>query len=550
MPIYTIEDTATGKRYKVEGDSPPTEADIASLLQNRGDPVRQDSFAENTLDVAGEVAAGANRAAMYIPDTLVGGVNAIAGTDITKPSDAIASLTGHKPGQGGFMDEGAARDAAGAFGEVMLPGAAGLKAVQGRNLASVPGAAAEFLGFGSASPAGKAVAISDEVARDLSLKRGSGDSVAAGYRLDEFGKVRPDQSQNKALKAGLDEGIVAQIASGSPADKRRMAEMLDIVERGRKNKTYADFNSPRLALGDSLVERYKAVKGVNKKAGEALSKAKTDLKSRPANLAEMQEPVLKPFLNDLNDLGVRLDPDGQIYFKGSDFEGLPEAQGIINELKNVLFGFEVRSAYDLHRLKKFIDNRVEFGVQTPGVKGDAITVLKNLRHNANEFLKAKHTDYAKANELYSDTIGLLKETQDLVGKKNEVSERELGRVARQGLSNAQRSGRVQDLLENLDAAAKRYGVDVGDDVQRQASFVQTLEKLFNVSPPASFKGDISKAVDQAVDAAGVAAGGSAGIASAALRGAGRVFKKSDAQRQDELISALRELINDGRTPPP
>lgn len=40
MPIYTIEDSQTGRRLKIEGDTEPTEADIEELFSSQAEPVR------------------------------------------------------------------------------------------------------------------------------------------------------------------------------------------------------------------------------------------------------------------------------------------------------------------------------------------------------------------------------------------------------------------------------------------------------------------------------------------------------------------------------
>ena len=43
MPIYTVEDSQTGRRLKIEGDTEPTEADIEELFSSQAEPVR-DSY--------------------------------------------------------------------------------------------------------------------------------------------------------------------------------------------------------------------------------------------------------------------------------------------------------------------------------------------------------------------------------------------------------------------------------------------------------------------------------------------------------------------------
>lgn len=105
------------------------------------------------MGTVAEFANAANRSFLEGLDYIgPGAINAglrLAGSDYQIPT-----LTGlfeeYVPGaQGGFMDPGLARDVVRGAGAA-LPAAAALPQVAGRNLATVPGAAAEIAGFGSA----------------------------------------------------------------------------------------------------------------------------------------------------------------------------------------------------------------------------------------------------------------------------------------------------------------------------------------------------------------------------------------------------------------
>jgi hypothetical protein len=235
---------------------------------------QSDSLLKNTKDVTAEVAAGANSTMMAIPDAAIDAVNlviggikgvgrmgqevmkyAVAGQSpdfesalpkavadtqarpIPNASDVVEMATGYRPGDGGYMEPGMARDATRAFGQVAVPGAMALTPVQGRNLASVEGAVSEIMGFGSAPSAvtrnalintiddsppirakgpdpslpnnfpmqvvndapppvrtpGGSIGVGRRaeraVARDAAIKRGEGSPIAAGFRLDDAGNV-------------------------------------------------------------------------------------------------------------------------------------------------------------------------------------------------------------------------------------------------------------------------------------------------------------------------------------------------------------------------
>ena len=170
--------------------------------------------------------------------------------------------------------------------------------------------------------------IGKRVTRDLSVKRGAGDVQSAGFKLDEAGNVVEDAVQQKALKAGLDEGIVAQMAQSSDADKTQIGKMLNIVQRGIRNKTFGDFNLPRAVLGDAIYGRYQAVRAVNKSAGKTLGETVKRLKNVAFNGDQYSDNVVREFFTDLDDLGVKVSRDGKVNYKGSVFEGSPRARKV------------------------------------------------------------------------------------------------------------------------------------------------------------------------------------------------------------------------------
>lgn len=534
----------------------------------------QDSFLDDALDVAGEFAAGANRTMMWIPDTLTKAANLIPGVDIPTPSEGIEALTGHKPGQGGYMDPGMAREAVAAGGEVLGPGAMALTPVQGRNLASTPQALAEFLGFGSKAgpvPAEVAQATADAVQRgkgvspknlpaplaetyrpgpvkqqptELALKRNNRDVARAGYRLDGEEVVK-DKAQQQALKV-LTEDIVSQVAATNPQTKSVIGQMLDILEQGRRDKTYKDFNPPRLALGDSLFSRYDAVKNANRAAGKAV-KAETDaLKGVALDLDSLNQGPLRGFAESLNELGVKVNRNGDVFFQGSAFEGLDGPQSIVNRVIKQLNNTQATSAYDVHRMKQWIDEAViDYDRVKPsgGVKGKADRLVEQLRADINQYLRDLSPGYEKANKDYSDTIQALDNVHKMIGRQNATSPRSMARSARSALSNAQKSENTIKMIDEMEELSARFGAQHDDDLKTLSSFVQTLEKLFpDTKPPAAIGGEITKAIPEvAINAA--TGSGADGTINLLRRGANKVMGKTEASQQEELLRVLRELIS-------
>ena len=532
-----------------------------------------------------EISAGANRSLMYIPDAAAmaltksmsgyaGVLDVIAGkpyTDrTTSISDAIESLSGFRPGQRSSMEEGTAKDVLSAGGEVFVPGAMGLASVVGRNLARPVEAAAEFLGFGSAAPANLARSASTgeefipddkvdpfdfmqmmqnkankKVDTELAVKRGGGNVESVGFKLDPQGNVVKDAVQEKAIKIGLDRNIISQISQSSPADKDVIGQMLNIVRKGRQNKTFADFNLPRQVLGDSLYGRFQVIKEANTTAGKGVKAAKDDLKEMPFDTDEFTGGPVRDFLADLSGSGVTIADDLTPVFKGSDFDKAPNAQKIITDAVDAITTLEGKSMYDAHRLKSIIDEMAgEFSATTKGLGAKSDRIIKDLRYNVNQYIRRYSDDYANANDAYSETIDILNDTERLIGKRNTVGPAPLARTARSTLSNAQRSDELMQLIQNMDKTAKKYGGDFPDDLETQISVVQTIETLFSgTKPSASIGGEFTKGMKSTEDAIKTAlnANGTT-IPDLIIMGGKKAFGKSKDEQLDELLGVLNDLI--------
>ena len=131
MLIEKIERARLIKKIESKKQQPDEKATAEGFdLSTAAEP--EDTVLENTADVAGEVAAGANSTLLAIPDAMVDLVNmiisgnrgalklatggtlndAVATTreqPIPNVSDVVEMGTGYRPGVGGFMEPGLAR---------------------------------------------------------------------------------------------------------------------------------------------------------------------------------------------------------------------------------------------------------------------------------------------------------------------------------------------------------------------------------------------------------------------------------------------------------
>lgn len=521
----------------------------------------------------GQEMTAINRIPMDLIDSLPNAVNAglnMAGSDSRVPTMRNA-LAPYGVGTD-RLPEGAARTMANLIGTGVTMAGAAVPVAQ-RNLASAPGALAEFAGFGTASsPAATARNIASTIdspmpaasqadaalpipkgriekaaARDAAVRRGAGQAVAAGYKLDDLGEIVSDAAQKKAISAGIDKPIVAQVAASSKTDKGQIGKMLNIVKQSLQNKTFGDFNLPRQVLGDSVYGRYQAVRAVNREAGKDVNAAVKLLKNSPIDGAAFDAGPVRNFAEALNEVGIKVSRSGKISYRGSDFEGTPQARKILTQTFERMYDTDVSTLADAHRLKKFIDNMAdEYGKSSKGLSGNADRIVKNLRHDVNQFIREYGPEqYAKANDTFSETVEVLGEVDRLIGRNNNPSASNLAKTARKALSNYQTGDQVMKMLDDLDTLAVKYGSRFDDDIKTQMSVVQSIEKMFPSSkPPASFGGEIDKSLDVARRAAGQSTGTT--FADLAVMAGKKAFGKTPTEKQEALLTALEELIASGQ----
>lgn len=524
----------------------------------QGPEEKQDSFGANTLDVLGELAASANRSVTEFLD-FIGPDTANAILRLAGSEKQVPTLTGALKNtgiEGGFMQPGVARDAVQGAGSA-LGMAGGLVPVE-RGLAKAGPAIAEFMGIGSAKPVvAGAQSLPESLSRELALKRQTGDVSTARHTLDATGKVVPDPTAKSAIKQGFDEGFVAMIKASPAKAREKMTAMIDVVEKGKQNFRYSAENRPLDIAGGSILNRVKVVSTANRAAGNRLDHVAQSLKGQGVDVS----PAINQFLGDLDSMDIKFNPKtGEVAFKGSDLEGVPGPQRIIRNIVNRLYDTKAPDAYDLHRMKRVIDEQVTYGKSARGLGGKTERILKSLRHNLDGLLDEQFPEYNRVNTEYAQTRGALDSLQDVAGKKmdfhGENADKAIGTLTRRLLSNAQSRIPLKDAITELDAVARKFvdpdqpgtaivphgyitrksGIkadDLDDDVLGQVLFVDELEKLVGASSRTSLQGDTEKVVRRAANADGRSM-----VVDAVVEGANRLRGVNEGN----ALKALRALL--------
>lgn len=327
-------------------------------------------------------------------------------------------------------------------------------------------------------------------------------SKLALYMKNGKGKIVGDKAAEEAINQGYDKGIVQVAKAASNRDRSAMLRMVNILEKGKNNSRYGAINRPADVAGDSLAKRVKFIVQTNKQAGRSVDIAARGLKGQEVDY----QPAVRSFLTKLDDFGVKFDPATQkVNFTGSDFEKIPGAERAIRNLVNRMRNTNTPDAYDVHRLKKFIDNNVEYGKNSGGSVGQAESLMKQLRADLDSALDGKFPQYDKANTAYSETKTALDAFQKAVGKTIKFDapnlDKALGTSSRRFLSNVQSRTGLINALDDLEKIATKNGAKFDDDVITQALFADELDSVFGAAAKTSLQGDAQKATRHGVNAA-------------------------------------------------
>ncbi len=367
-------------------------------------------------------------------------------------------------------------------------------------------------------------------------------------------KIEKDKIAIGAIDQGFDEGVIASVKGASKADKTDMLQMLNVFEKGKKNQLYAAKNRPTDIIGNRVVNTFNEVKKANKKAGSEIDKIARSLKGRQVESA----PIGSRFINELNDMGISVSDDMKLIFKGSDVEDLSNVERTLSTVFRRMTGDKAPDAYELHRMKRFIDEQVSYGKAGEGLTGKAESVLKSLRRDIDSVLDENFKDYDKANTMYADTISAIDDIQSVAGKKldltGENANKALGTLMRRVLSNAQSRVNVVDAVSGLDEIAKKYPSKIAIEGQKMAGrkpdltqlilFADELDSRFKPVARGSFQGQIEQVAERGRQ---IATGGSPTMAAAdaVIGAAARGLEKIKGVSEQKAFAAMRELLKQG-----
>ena len=356
----------------------------------------------------------------------------------------------------------------------------------------------------------------------------------------EYSPVRravKNPAQEAAIKQGFDEGLIAMIREASPTDRRNMLRSLEIMEQATGNKKFSMLNRTTDVAGESILNRYKLIRDVNERAGSGIDDyAEKNLK----NVAVDFTAPVQNFEDSLQKLGVKFNDDLTLNFEGSAIEGVVPAERILNQLVKRMKSARNITAYDVHNLKRFIDEQVNYGKAAEGLSGKTINVIKGLRRELDQVLDNKFPEYDRLNTTYAETINAMDDLGTAIGRTidpdSPSAATAIGTSLRGLGSNRQTRGRMLDSIAELDSLANRYG-KFDDDVIAQTAFTIDLDRVFGTKADTSLSGVLGEAAATMPSSTGQ-------FVSAAARAAGNRLRGVNQEKQFEAMRNLLKSFND------
>lgn len=460
---------------------------------------------------------------------LVGGI-ATGGAGLAKAASRLAPA-----GTGIARAAGVGAGVGAIEGGVAGAGFADEDKLEGAQIGAGTGLILGGIGAGIGGTFAKRSEFKDELANTFA--RDGQNTKLAKYMQDGAGKIKNDRLAKEVIRQGYDEGVVATIKGASKADKSKMKRMIQILERGRENERFRAVNAPSQVAGDSMAERVRYIERVNKLAGAKVRATAKALRGKDVNF----RPAVDELLDDLDELGIKFDENtGAIDFTGSDFEALEGAENAIRRVLSRMRTGTAPDAYDVHRLKKYIDNNVEYGRSEGGAVGDAERVIKKLRTNMDAVLDGKFKAYDVANTTFSQTKKALDKfdgLSSLVDMESDNVNKTLGNLSRRIMSHAVSKGGVLDVIQEIDDVAAANGARFTDDIVTQALFADELNKVFGATARTSLAGEgekVARAASQAASSSAVDMG---------ITAVGQAYDSARGVNPEQAIRTMKALLN-------
>jgi len=373
------------------------------------------------------------------------------------------------------------------------------------------------------------------------IKAGGRGDALAGLKVTGD-RVQVDKIGKEALRQGFKPGIVQSIKTANTATKGKMAKMTNIMRSIKKSERVALDIRPSDVVGDSVTKRISFIRDRANSANSELNDiARTSLRGQKIDHA----PILNALTDSLDDLDVRLvdTPSGipKAEFKGSLISKDKTSQRVIKDLVDLLGEGVAPDALRAHKLKRQLDIMIDFKKKSAtGLTDAGKKVLKSIRKSLNDSIRDVNPNYAKVNDILSESLGALDDLDTAVGSIDifgKGSGKALGTRMRALLSNQQGRIKIENALNTIDGTVTNLGGKFSDNVKDLVLFSDALDEKFGTAARTSLVGQVEQATRRAAEQ-----GVTRAVMQKAAEVAGRGAEKLRGINEFNAFESLNELL--------
>ncbi len=465
---------------------------------------------------------------------------------------------------GASMLPGAAKQA------IKAPGALGEK-VGSAIAQSPPGFIGEKLGLAIdkrvQSPADQQAAqmlkegVAYEPAAALELKDVPGADLPPMGGLPAVApRVQTSPVYKEAISQGFSERGVALMKSANKPDIKYMKEMAHILDRGIKQPRWGMDHRPTDVPGNIVLDVFKKVNRAKSRYGKEIKEAAQGLKNKYVN----SRPAQENFYDGLKEMGVtfRADKNGKLQPNFDKSDMVPASANAIKRLLKRGGNVNLSNAYEVHRLKQYIDEEVFGSAAAEGLRGKTINLLKDFRRNLDTSLDDTFPPYNTANTGYSNTKTALDEFQGAMGKKRDLSSPQamkiIGTKLRALMSDRITRIDLDDSITNLIDVSNRFvptlkevavkgkrppSVDIKpSDFKLLMSYANELDRVFGSRADTGLQSTIAKG--EGTIAKTAAKGMLGDVVGAGKDALNLAYERAKGVNEENALKSLRALLSD------
>ena len=334
------------------------------------------------------------------------------------------------------------------------------------------------------------------------IKDGARDDALAPLKV-KAGKVIADKRANAAIKQGFSPGFVQSVKTSNQATKAKMLKMTAIMRKIKKQERIGLDIRPTDVVGDSVTDRIKFIKD---KAYTARRELDTIARNELGGKSIDTTPVIETLTESLADLDVILTPGPKgvptPQYKTSLISKDRSSRRVITDLIDLMAEGGAPDALRFHKLKRQLDIMIDFNKKSAmGLTDAGKKVLKKVRKSLNDSIRDVSPDYARVNDVLSESLTTMGDLDKAVGTIDlfgEGANKAIGQKMRALLSNQQGRIKLENSLDQLEGAVKNLGGKFDDDIKDLVMFADGLDSKFGTVAKTSLAGQTEQAINRAV----------------------------------------------------